>query len=563
MAESGGINWFFLFMGLFGGLALFLFGLDQLSEGLKKAAGSALKTMMARLTANRIMGIFTGAVVTGVLNSSSVTTVLVVGFVNAGIMTLGQSVSVIMGANIGSTVTAQILAFNVSQYAMLPIAVGFFMTFLSRQHQMESWGRMIMGLGLVFFGMGAMGEAMHPLRQFQPFLDLLGRMENPFLGILAGALFTGLVQSSAATVGIAIAMASGGLLSLSAGIALALGANIGTCITAMMAAMGKPAEAKQVAAVHVAFNVLGVLIWLPFIPYLAEAAALLSPGIPGPAAADVPRQIANANTIFNIANTLAFVPFTAAFAWLARKLVKAPPEPPKAIEPKYLDSALLALPAVALDGVRKELTRVAGLILNMMERYQQGIVRADYDDLRRLPEEDDKIDILEMAIIKYLGQIRATPLSREESLEHQRLMSSIISLENMGDVIEKDLVGLAFRVKEMAHRVSDKTAALLSEIYIRVHRAMVLVIPMLAENDLDAARKILALDDEIGELAKALLIRKSARLGSDAPDALKSARIEVSMADKLSRVYRMCRRLAWAHLDEWAGTKAVAPEKES
>ena len=205
--------------------------------------------MLSKLTTNRIMGSITGAAVTGLLNSSSVTTVLVVSFVTAGVMSLQQSISVIMGANIGSTVTAQILAFNVSRYALLPVIIGFFMMFMAKRSTIRNWGMMIMGLGMVFFGMSMMGDAMYPLRGFQPFLDMLQKMENPLLGILAGAVFTGLVQSSAATVGIAIAMAAGGLLSLEAGIGLALGANIGTCVTALMAAIGKPPEAVRVAMV--------------------------------------------------------------------------------------------------------------------------------------------------------------------------------------------------------------------------------------------------------------------------------------------------------------------------
>ena len=233
------LDLFTLSMGLFGGLALFLFGLDQLSEGLKQAAGDRLQTLLTRLTATRFLGVLTGALVTGVLNSSSVTTVLVVSFVTAGIMSLPQSVAVIMGANIGSTVTAQLLAFNVSAYALLPVAVGFFMLFAGKMGGIRSWGMMLMGLGLVFYGMGVMGDAMKPLRSYEPFVRALAAMERPLYGIIAGAIFTALVQSSAATVGLAIAMASESLLSLHAGVALALGANIGTCATALIASLGK------------------------------------------------------------------------------------------------------------------------------------------------------------------------------------------------------------------------------------------------------------------------------------------------------------------------------------
>ncbi len=224
-------DWLQLGLGLFGGLALFLAGLQQLSEGMTKAAGQALKQVLGKLTKNRFTGALTGALVTGILNSSTVTTLLVVGFVSGGMMTLAQSVGVIMGANVGSTVTAQLLAFDLSAYSLGPVAIGFFMLFTAKQEKIKYYGMMIMGLGLVFYGMGLISTAMTPLRDFEPFLEILKGLERPIAGILAGAVFTAVVQSSAATVGIAIAMASEGLLSLPAGIALALGANIGSALT--------------------------------------------------------------------------------------------------------------------------------------------------------------------------------------------------------------------------------------------------------------------------------------------------------------------------------------------
>ncbi|MER2516289.1 MAG: Na/Pi symporter [Candidatus Accumulibacter phosphatis] len=321
-------DWVQLFLGLFGGLALFLGGLQLLSEGMKKAAGQALKTVLAKLTTNRFTGALTGAFVTGILNSSTVTTLLVVGFISAGFMTLTQSVGVIMGANIGSTVTAQLLAFNLSAYSLGPVAIGFFMMFSAKREKVKYYGMMIMGLGLVFYGMGLMSSGMTPLRTYEPFLVILKGLENPLAGIAAGALFTAIVQSSAATVGIAIAMASEGLLALPAGIALALGANIGTAATtAFMGILSsKSAEATRASVVHVAFNVIGTLIWLPVIWLLADLSVWVSPASPelqgaARAAAEVPRQIANANTLFNVLNTVLFIGFTGWFAKMAERAV--------------------------------------------------------------------------------------------------------------------------------------------------------------------------------------------------------------------------------------------------
>jgi phosphate:Na+ symporter len=551
--DSVTIDWFALILGLFGGLALFLAGLEQLSDGLKKLAGNALKNMLSKLTVNRIMGSITGAFITGILNSSSITTVLAVSFVTAGVMTLQQSVSVIMGANIGSTVTAQLLAFNVSRYALLPVIIGFFMLFTAKQSTIRNLGMMVMGLGLVFFGMSMMGDAMYPLRSFQPFLDMLQKMENPLLGIVAGTVFTGLVQSSAATVGIAIAMAGGGLLSLEAGIALALGANIGTCVTALMAAIGKPVEAVRVAMVHVAFNVIGVLLWLPFISDLAGLAQAVSPGSPGIAdaaglASQVPRQIANANTIFNVLNTCIFLPFTGFFALLAKWMIKDRPEPEKAIQPMFLDDSLLEVTALALDAVRKELGRTAEILLEMMNRFDESFAKNDFNALHKLVNEYDKINILETASTEYLGKIRTGALSEKESMEHQSLMTCAITLGNMAEVIEIDLIDIAEKAKLLDYQRSEKSREMLRNIYRIVRQSVTLLTPILVDKDLDSAQKVMAFKPVILEMQKAFIQRKSERLGSTTPDALKYTRIEVSAADKLQRIYSLCKRVANIHI---------------
>jgi len=398
--EPAAIDWLTLLMGLFGGLAMFLFGMEQMSDGLKGAAGDTLKDVLARLTKNRVMGALTGAFVTAVLNSSSVTTVLVVGFISAGFMTLSQSVGIIMGANIGSTFTAQIVAFNVTQYALIMVTAGFFMLFTSKQEKTRHYGAMIMGLGLVFYGMGVMGDAMNPLRTYQPFIDLMGRMENPLLGILVGAVFTGLVQSSAATTGIAIVMAAGGLITLPAGIALAFGANIGTCVTALLAAIGKPTDAVRAAVVHILFNVAGVLVWILFIPQLADFVIAISPAAPELAgkarmAAEVPRQIANAHTVFNVANTLLFLGFTTTFARLVERLVPEKAEAEKIIvRPKYLDREMLEIPSMALERVRFELGHMGEIISDMLARLEEGFLQRDKHKLEEVTMMDDKVDIL-------------------------------------------------------------------------------------------------------------------------------------------------------------------------
>ncbi|MEN8149429.1 MAG: Na/Pi symporter, partial [Planctomycetota bacterium] len=234
-------------VGLLGGLSLFLFGMGQLTDSLREVAGGRMRVLLGKLTTNRYTAAITGAFVTAVIQSSSVTTVLVVGFISAGLMSLAQSVGVIMGANVGTTITAQIIAFKVTEYALVLVTVGFAGLFFSKRDQARQIGGMIMGLGLIFFGMNLMSEAAHPLRDYEPFVDAMRSIDNPIMGIALGAAFTAIVQSSSATTGIVIVMATQGFITLEAGIALALGANIGTCFTAVLAAVGKQRAAMQAA----------------------------------------------------------------------------------------------------------------------------------------------------------------------------------------------------------------------------------------------------------------------------------------------------------------------------
>ncbi|MCW8963612.1 MAG: Na/Pi cotransporter family protein [Gammaproteobacteria bacterium] len=548
--ESGQIDWLKLGMGLFGGLAMFLFGMEQMSDGLKSAAGDTLKDVLAKLTKNRFMGALTGAFVTAVLNSSSVTTVLVVGFISAGFMTLAQSVGVIMGANIGSTVTAQIVAFNVTQYALILVAVGFFMLFAAKQEKTKYYGMMIMGLGLVFYGMGVMGDAMTPLRSYQPFLDLMVKMENPLLGILVGAIFTGLVQSSAATTGIAIVMATGGLISLPAGIALAFGANIGTCVTALLASMGKPVEAKRAAMVHVLFNVAGVILWVMFIPQLAEFIVAVSPSSPeltGKArmAADVPRQIANAHTVFNIANTLIFLGFTTYFARLAERLVPEKVVEEKVIiEPRFLDMDVVGIPALALEQTRFEIGHMGEIVKQMYADIRLATEEKDLsmlDDVRKL---DDKVDVLHERILEYLSEIRQEPLTDQQSDTFQALMSATINLENLADVIETELVDILSTFINMNTEASEATRLLIHNLYDTVNQSLHDLMKAIREDDEIAAQDVLIVKEEISRIANDFLSHQSERIGVQTESHLDLVRLEMELLDKLRQIYTLAKRIA-------------------
>ncbi len=394
-----------LAMGLFGGLAIFLFGMEQMAEALKAVAGEQMKNVLARLTTNRVVGVLTGAFVTAVIQSSSVTTVLLVGFISAGLMSLSQSMGVIMGANIGTTVTAQIIAFKITKYALLLVALGFGLRFFSKQERLRHHGKGMMGLGLIFLGMGLMGDGMSPLRSYQPFLDWMTRMEQPALGILAGALFTALIQSFSASTGVVIVMATQGFISLPAGIALSFGANIGTCVTALLATIGKPRESLRAAVVHVLFNVGGVVVWLAFTDELAAVVTAMSPTSAGltdtaKMAAETPRQIANAHTIFNVANTVFFLPFATQFARFVQWLVPDRPlEEEEEVLARYLDLDLLGTPSLALDRARLEIQRLGEQAVDMLSAIRPAMIAGTRESLQGVARMDVTVDALHGHIV--------------------------------------------------------------------------------------------------------------------------------------------------------------------
>jgi phosphate:Na+ symporter len=396
---------------LLGGLALFLLGLEFLTNGLKAIAGNRLQTLIGMLTRNRVRGVLTGALVTALLNSSTITTVLMVGFVSAGLMTLVQTVPMIMGANIGSTVTAQIIAFDVSRLTPFMLAAGFLLHAFASRPLFRQIGGAVLGLGLLFLGIQFMGDAMRPLRTYQPFIDVMQDMENPLLGIIVGAVFTAIVQSSAATLAIVIALGGQGLMPLEAGIALILGANVGTCGTALLASIGKSAEAVQVGIVHLLFNVVGVLFWVFFIPQMAELGRFVSPSHPdlhgiARLAAETPRQVANIHTIFSVTNTLVLIWFTGPIAKLAQLIApRRGPQTKPASEPVYLDESSLTVPSLALERIRLELSRLGGLVLEIVRDSAQLLADGDLDDIHHLLERKQDADRLASAILQYIGRL--------------------------------------------------------------------------------------------------------------------------------------------------------------
>jgi phosphate:Na+ symporter len=415
---------------------------------------------------------------------------------------------------------------------------------------MRHYGTMIMGLGLVFYGMGVMGEAMTPLRSYPPFLDLMIRMESPLLGILVGAVFTGLVQSSAATTGIAIVMAAGGLISLPAGIALAFGANIGTCVTAILASMGKSVEAKRAALVHIIFNIAGVALWVMFIPQLAEFIVSISPAsteLTGKArmAADVPRQIANAHTVFNIANTLIFIGFTGYFARLVERLMPEKVVEEKVIiEPRFLDMSVVSVPALALEQARYEIGHMGEIISQMYADIFEANKKRDPNLLDEVRKLDDKVDILHEKILEYLSEIRQETLTDQQSDTFRVLMSATINLENLADVIKTEMVDILSTLIDKKIVASDATRVLLNNLYNKVEQALHDLVKAIREGDEIAAQEVLIVKVDIQRIVDEFLSRQSERIGVRSESHLDLVRLEMELLDKFRQIYTLAKRVA-------------------
>ncbi len=552
-ADSGSMQmeWGVMAMQMFGGLALFLFGMEQMADALKAVAGERMKSILARLTTNRIAGVATGAFVTAIIQSSSVTTVLVVGFITAGLMSMSQSIGIIMGANIGTTVTAQIVAFKVTKASMLMIGVGFSMLFMSKEEKVRHYGVMIMGLGMVFFGMSVMSDAMKPLRSYQPFLDFMIHMESPLIGILVAAAFTGLIQSSSATTGIVIVMAGQGLITLPAGIALAFGANIGTCITAMLASIGKPREALRAALVHVIFNVSGVLVWVIFIPYLADFVILFSPVHPELAGldrlgAETPRQIANAHTIFNIANTLIFIWFTTQIGQLVERLVPdvALEEDGLITQSKYLDDELLPTPSLALDRVRLEVLHMGEQVDVMLQRILPAILTGNRSTLASISKLDDEVDYLYEQIVEYMGKVSKYSLTNIQTAEFLKLMEAVSNLENIGDIVETNLVVLGNQRISSGVSISETTKEVITGFHKVVSRSVKSAVQAVSQNNKDVAQTVIGMKDEIADLADSAALHQAQRLVADEPNRIPAYTIEMDIIEKLKRIYYFAKRMA-------------------
>ncbi|MDH3806420.1 MAG: Na/Pi cotransporter family protein, partial [Gammaproteobacteria bacterium] len=443
-----------------------------------------------------------------------------------------------------------IVAFKVTQYALVAVIIGFVMQFFFQNHRVKRYGMMVLGLGLVFYGMNMMGDATRPLRSYQPFIELLAQLDNPVLAILLSAGFTALIQSSSATTGVIIVLGSQGLISLEQGVALVLGANIGTCVTALLAAIGKQRQGMRSALIHVIFNVSGVLIWFGFIDELAQFARWLSPTAPElrgmeRLAAEIPRQIANAHTLFNVGNTLIFIWFTGALAWLVTRLL--PDKRPTAageIEPRFLNRALIETPALALDAARMEIVRMAGHVLPMVRQAGPAVLEGSQDDLDRIHTLDHEVDVLHAAIVKYLGRVSREELISRETKKLSAYLSIATLFESIGDVVETDLVHVGSKRLERNVSVSADTQSIINELADRVTWAVESAAEAVDRGDMSLARKVVDAKDDVSQIADRISNRLVDRLIAEDPHRTATYRIKSQLVENYLRIFYFAKRVA-------------------
>lgn len=441
-----------LIFGLFGGLGLFLFGMKIMSEGLQKIAGDRMRKVLAALTNNRFIATFVGIIVTAIIQSSSATTVMVIGFVNAGLMSLIQAIGVVLGANIGTTITAQLIAFKITKFALPAIGIGVGLKMFSRRKSWIYVGEAILGFGLIFYGLSVMKTAFDPLKDSGELSNIFLMVgDHLFLAVAVGALITMIVQSSSATIGITLALASSGLLSFDTSIAVILGENIGTTLTANIAAIGTNVAARRTALCHLLFNVIGVGYMLALFPYFTNLVESITPGMAdfvistqeqaatyGLNMGDKPyiaRHIANTHTLFNVVNTLVFLPFIGVLATIASKLISGD-ESELDVQLKYIDNRMLETPPLALSQARAETVRMAEIANNCLNRTIEFLHRNDLRMLKELRKTEDMLDMLQKEIINFLVSISQRPVTQEASREISSLMHMVNDLEKVGDYCE-------------------------------------------------------------------------------------------------------------------------------
>jgi phosphate:Na+ symporter len=526
---------------LLGGTALLLYGVRFVGEGLQRAAGTRLRHILSTLTGNRLKSLLVGAGVTAVLQSSSATTVMLVGFASAGLLTLRQTIGVILGADVGTTVTVQLLAFDLLQLSPLIVFVGWVL-YVTGHGTVRYVGQAILGFGFLFLGMMIIHDGTAPLATNALFADLLRALtDQPLLLVLISAVFTALVRSSAAVIGLALSLASAGLMPLSGAIPIIFGANVGTAATAVFAAVGQNAEARRVAAAHAAFKIVGVVIFFPFIGPFADLVRATSP--------DVQRQIANAHTIFNVALALVFLPFSGLAADLITRLIPEARRPSES-GPMYLNPAVLDTPAVALGQALREVLRMGDVVLQSLRETRVVLERNDTALMREIVARDDLIDRLEEDIKQYLVKLREHSLTEEQAERETALIFVIVNLEEIGDVIDKNLMELAEKKIRGNHVFSAQGWREIADLHAKVIENLELSMGALASGDREVAEKVIRHKSIVNTMERQLRAAHIQRLHEGLRESIDTSSIHLDLLASLKRANSLVTGIAYAVLGQ-------------
>lgn len=481
-----------------GGLGIFLFGIKSMGEGLQKSAGDRLRDLLDRFTTNPIKGVIAGMVVTILIQSSSATTVITVGLVSAGFMNLRQAIGVIMGANIGTTVTAFIIGIDVGAYALPILAVGSFLLFFFKSKRLQYFGQVLFGFGALFFGLELMSDGMKPLRELQAFHDLtISMSDNPILGAVIGAVFTVIVQSSSATIGILQGLFADGLVSLDAALPVLFGDNIGTTITAILASLGATVAAKRAALSHVLFNVIGTTIFLiilgpvtAFIEFLQATLGLNDKMV-----------IAFAHGTFNITNTLIQLPFIAGLAWIVTKVIPGEDSyvdyKAEQLDPVFIQQS----PSIALGAAKEEVIRMGKLALKGMEEAKNYLDTGQSKHAEIALQLEDAINNLDHKITDYLVELSSASLNAQESKKHNNLMDMVRDFERLGDHFE-NIIELGEYLVNNKVKLSDDAKENINDMFSLVITTLAEVIEALDQVDINLAEDVIKKEEMVDTMER-------------------------------------------------------------
>jgi Na/Pi-cotransporter II-like protein len=489
------------FASLLGGLALFLYGMNMMSQGMEAAAGNKMKQILERLTTNRYLGVLVGAVITAIIQSSSATTVMVVGFVNSGMMTLRQAVGVIMGANIGTTITGQLIALDAGAIAPFIAFLGVVMVVFLKQPKVRNIGGILAGLGVLFIGMEMMSTAMMPLRDSKAFIDMMTKFSNPLLGILAGAIFTALIQSSSASVGILQALATSGAISFSGAVYVLFGQNIGTCITAVLASIGTGRNAKRTTIIHLSFNIIGTAVFtiLCMLTPLTSWVGGFTPANPA-------AQIANMHTLFNIVTTILLLPAGNLLAKLAEKILPDVDEPEEGMYLKYLKNTKpvtegkIGVSAINFELTHKEIARMLEIAKKNVADSFTAFLNCDDGFIPKVEEKEEYVDFLNREISKYIS----TNMARESNTQGSRILSAYFKVTSNVERISDhamNICGYSEWLKEKDVRFSQEVR---EEILQMQQTCEELLTLLLNENmeALDELSRVSALEQKMDDMTE-------------------------------------------------------------